>query len=205
MNKKTGMYASLVTLAAVVIFAVSMIVGNSSVSYLASMLIAWGFIPMICAFVSTAEKESKAVSYTALAFAAIYGTLIMIVYFAQLTVVRLADLSLPVAQVLDYQKYGLFFSYNLLGYGFMALATFFIGLSFKAASKVEKALKVLLLVHGLFAISCLVIPMLGIFSSDMAGGDIIGILVLEFWCAYFIPVCILSFSYFKCQKERMCS
>jgi len=66
-------------------------------------------------------------------------------------------------------------------------------------------LKVLLLVHGLFAISGLVIPMLGIFSTDMAGSDIIGILVLEFWCAYFIPVCILSFSYFKRQKERMFS
>jgi hypothetical protein len=46
MNKKIGMYASLVTLAAVVVFAVSMIVGDSTVSYLASMMIAWGFIPM---------------------------------------------------------------------------------------------------------------------------------------------------------------
>lgn len=193
------MYASLVTLAAVVVFAVSMIVGDSSVSYLASMMIAWGFIPMIGAFVSYSEKELKAVSYTALAFAAIYATLIMIVYFAQLTVVRLADLSLPIAQILDYQQYGLFFSYNLLGYGFMALATFFIGLSFKAASKADKALKLLLLVHGLFAISCLVIPMLGIFSSDMADGGLIGILVLEFWCVYFIPVCILSFLHFKNQ------
>ena len=200
MNNKTGMYASLVTLAAVVVFAVSMIVGNSSVSYLASMFIAWGFIPMIGAFVADSEKESKAVSYTALVFAAIYGTLIMIVYFAQLTVVRLANLSLPVAQILDYQKFGLFFSYNLLGYGFMALTTFFIALSFKAESKADKALKVLLLVHGLFAISCLVIPMMGIFSSDMAGGGLIGILVLEFWCAYFIPVCILSFLHFKNQR-----
>lgn len=200
MNNKTGMYASLVTLAAVVVFAVSMIVGNSSVSYLASMFIAWGFIPMIGAFVADSEKESKAVSYTALVFAAIYGTLIMIVYFAQLTVVRLANLSLPIAQILDYQKFGLFFSYNLLGYGFMALTTFFIALSFKAESKADKALKVLLLVHGLFAISCLVIPMMGIFSSDMAGGGLIGILVLEFWCAYFIPVCILSFLHFKNQR-----
>ncbi|MDZ5724267.1 hypothetical protein ACIZ62_01570 [Acetobacterium carbinolicum] len=200
MNNKTGMYASLVTLAAVVVFAVSMIVGNSSVSYLASMFIAWGFIPMIGAFVADSEKESKAVSYTALVFAAIYGTLIMIVYFAQLTVVRLANLSLPIAQILDYQKFGLFFSYNLLGYGFMALTTFFIALSFKAESKADKALKVLLLVHGLFAISCLVIPMMGIFSSDMAGSGLIGILVLEFWCAYFIPVCILSFLHFKNQR-----
>jgi hypothetical protein len=183
MNNKTGMYASLVTLAAVVVFALSMIVENSSASYLASMFIAWGFIPMIGAFVADSEKESKAVSYTALVFAAIYGTLIMIVYFAQLTVVRLANLSLPVAQI--------------LGYGFMALTTFFIALSFKAESKADKALKVLLLVHGLFAISCLVIPMMGIFSSDMAGGGLIGILVLEFWCAYFIPVCILSFLHFK--------
>lgn len=200
MNKKTGMYASLVTLAAVVVFAVSMIVGNSSVSYLASMFIAWGFIPMIGAFASYSEKESKAVSYTALAFAAIYGILIMIVYFAQLTVVRLADLSPSVAQILDYQQFGLFFSYNLLGYGFMALTTFFIALSFTAESKADKALKVLLLVHGLFAISCLAIPMLGIFSSDMVGGGLIGILVLEFWCAYFIPVCILSFLHFKNQR-----
>jgi hypothetical protein len=31
----------------------------------------------------------------------------------------------------------------------------------------------------------------------MAGGDIIGVLVLEFWCAYFAPVCILSYLHFK--------
>ncbi len=45
--------------------------------------------------------------------------------------------------------------------------------------------------------TCVVLPTLGLFKPNMAGGDIIGMLVLEFWCAYFLPVCILAYRFFK--------
>jgi hypothetical protein len=55
----------------------------------------------------------------------------------------------------------------------------------------------LLKIHGIFAISCFFMPILGIFNSNMTGGEIIGTMVLEFWCIYFMPICILSYRYFK--------
>jgi hypothetical protein len=177
-----------------------MIIGSDFGSFLSSMVIAWGFVPMICSFASYSDKDTKSVSYTAIVFTAVYAVLIMVVYFAQLTTVRLSELNQQASQILGFNNFGLFFSYDLLGYGFMALATFFIALTIKAKTKTDKWLKVLMMVHGIFAISCVIMPMLGVFNADMAGGDIIGVLVLEFWCAYFTPVCILSYLHFKNQQ-----
>lgn len=74
------------------------------------------------------------------------------------------------------------FSYDLLGYALMALSTFFVGLTIEVKSKPDKCLKGLLLVHGIFFISCLVMPILGLFSTDMQGAYWIGVAVLEFCC-----------------------
>lgn len=200
MNRKIGLYSSIITLAAVLGFALSMIIGSDFGSYISSMFIAWGFVPMICSFASYSEKETKALSYTAIAFASVYTVLIMLVYFAQLTAVRLSQLTQQAAQILDYRKFGLFFSYDLLGYAFMALATFFIAFSIHATTKSDKWLKALLMIHGIFAVSCVIIPILGLFNADMKGGDLFGVLVLEVWCAYFAPVCILSYLHFKKLK-----
>lgn len=197
LNSKFGMCASIVTLVAVLWFAASMIVGSDRSSYLSSMFIAWGFAALISSFAAFSGKETKAARYAAIIFAAVYNVFIMMVYFAQLTTVHLSQLSTQAAQILDYQKMGLFFSYDLLGYGFMALSGFFIALTIPVTSKADKWLKWLLLIHGVFSVSCFVIPTLGIFHQGMAGGTLTGVLVLEFWCAYFTPICILSFFHFK--------
>ena len=197
MNRKTGMIASLVTLGAVAAFAVGMAAGSEFTSFLASMFIAWGFVPLVCTFEVVGRRESKALGKTAVAFASIYAVLIMLVYFAQLTTVRTTNLGTQAAQLLDYGKFGLFFSYDLLGYAFMALATFCIAFTVELKTKADKWLKGLLLVHGVFAITCVVFPMLGIFSAGATGSSSIGTIILEFWCAYFIPVSILSYVHFR--------
>lgn len=202
MNRKLGMVSSIITLMAVLCFALSMILGNNTGSYIASMFIAWGFVPMICSFASKNEKQTKAFGYTSVAFSAVYAVFIMIVYFAQITTVNSGELTEQAGQLLDYNKFGLFFAYNLLGYAFMALSTFFIAFTISPQNKIDKWLKALLLIHGVFAVSCVIMPMLGIFKPEMAGGDLIGILVLEFWCAYFIPVCILAFIHFKRNRRN---
>ena len=152
---------------------------------------------MICGFAGVGEENTKAAGFSAMIFTAIYTTLVLLVYFAQLTAVSNDNLTAGALTVLDYETYGLFFAYDLLGYGLMALSTFFIGFTVKCHSKTDRALKYLLLIHGIFFFGCLIMPMLGIFHEGMSGGDIIGIAVLEFWCAYFIPITILSFFYFK--------
>jgi hypothetical protein len=199
MNPRFGRIAALVTLGSVLAFAISMIAGSDTASYISSMGIAWGFVPLACAFAAPAEKEKKPAALTAVAFAAIYAVFIMLVYFAQLTAVS-PELSEQAAALIDYSRFGLFFSYDLLGYGFMALATFFLSFVLAPKDKGDKALVWLLRIHGVFAISCVVMPMLHLFKPGMAGGDLIGVLVLEFWCAYFTPVCILAYRYFK--RER---
>jgi len=199
MNRKIGMVSSLVTLLAVASFALCMLVGSLMGSYLSSMFIAWGFLPMACAFAARARDEVRAVALTGVAFAAIYGVLIAVVYFTQLTAVRLSPLSEEALSILDYTRFGLFFSLDLLGYGFMALSTFFLGLTVSPADSADRLLKNLLMIHGAFAF-VIVFPVLGLFKPGMADGDLIGVLVLEFWCAYFLPVCALAYRHF--QKER---
>jgi hypothetical protein len=134
-------------------------------------------------------------------FAGMYAVVILLVYFAQVTTVHLESLTGQAETLLDYRKFGLFFNYDLLGYCFMALSTFFAGLTINVKTKSDKALKWLLLIHGIFAISCFIMPILGVFSSDMQGADWIGTAVLEFWCVYFIPIGILSYLHFK-RRER---
>ena len=81
----------------------------------------------------------------------------------------------------------------------MSLAAFFAGLTIKSQAKTDKWLKYLLVVHGVFFISCLIVPMFGVFRADSP--TLVGIVVLEFWCLYFCPISILSFLHFSNCKE----
>ena len=154
---------------------------------------------MVCGYAYFAEKEVKLAGYVSVTFSVIYAAIILLVYFAQLTTVRLDDLTQQAVALLDFQQYGLLFNYDLLGYGVMSLATLFAGLTIKPQRKIDKWLKYLLMVHGVFFISCLIIPMLGVFKTDSPTW--IGIAVLEFWCVYFCPIGILSFLRFRNCKE----
>lgn len=199
MNKKIGVYGSIVNFIAVFCFALSMLFGFDYVSYFSSMFIAFSFVPMMCGYAHFAQREAKTAGYVSVAFSAIYTAIILLVYFAQLTTVRLNDLTQQAAILLDFQQCGLLFNYDLLGYAVMSLATFFAGLTVKPQTKIDKWLKLLLMVHGVFFISCLIVPMLGVFRADSPTW--IGVAVLEFWCLYFCPVSILSFLHFSNCRE----
>ncbi len=202
MNRKIGMFSSLANLVCVLLFALCMLIGFDFGSYLVCMVIAFSFVPMVSAFCNECEPNRKAAGYTALIFAGVYAAIILLVYFAQTTAVRLDGLTGQALQILDYSRFGLFFSYDLLGYGMMALSTFFAGLTIRPNNACERVLKWLLVIHGIFFVSCFLLPMLGLFSPEMQGGDLIGTLVLEFWCVYFAPVGFLSFLHFKRGPEE---
>ena len=201
MNKKIGAVSSIINLLAVLGFAVSMLLHFNFGSYLCSMFIAFSFVPMICCFLHFAVPERKAAGYTAVAFASVYTAIILLVYFTQLTTVRFGGLTEQAQELLDFQQMNLFFSFDLLGYALMALATFFAGLTICPRSNVDKWLRALLLIHGIFFISCLLLPMSGIFQADSPAW--IGVAVLEVWCAYFCPVAILSFLHFWHREKRI--
>lgn len=139
------------------------------------------FVPMMCCFLQFAAPERRATGYVAAVFAGMYAAIILLVYFAQLTTVRFDGLTEQARILLDFRQMNLFFSFDLLGYAMMSLATFFAGLTVCPRSRTDRWLRALLLIHGVFFISCLLMPMLGVFRVDSPAW--IGTAVLEFWCA----------------------
>lgn len=199
MNKKIALYGSAVNFIAVIGFALSMLFGFDYGSYFFSMFIAFSFVPMMCGYAYFAGRETKLAGYVSVAFSAIYTAIILLVYFAQLTTVRLNDLTQQAAVLLDFQQCGLLFNYDLLGYAAMSFATFFAGLTVTSRTRADRWLKYLLMIHGVFFISCLIVPMLGLFKADSPAW--MGVAVLEFWCLYFCPVSILSYLHFADCRE----
>ncbi len=195
MNKRIVIYSSAVNLIAIIAFAISMLFRFNNASYFASMFIAFSFVPMMCGYAYFSERKCRLAGFVSVAFAAVYAAIVLLVYFTQLTTVRLNALTQQAAELLDFQQCGLFFNYDLLGYALMASATFFAGLTVDAQTKADKLLKCVLMVHGIFFVSCLILPMFGLFKADSP--DWIGVAVLEFWCMYFSPVSILSCLHFS--------
>ena len=107
------------------VFALSMLFGFDYGSYVSSMFIAFSFVLMMCGYAYFAEKKVKLAGHVSAAFAAVYTAIILLVYFAQLTTVRLNDLTRQAAMLLDFQQCGLLFNYDLLGYAVMSLSAFF--------------------------------------------------------------------------------
>ena len=192
---KTGAVIVAVT---VFLFAVCLIFDFLFGSYLVCMFLPIGYIMMVAGFHDECCEERRVSANIGLVFSAIYAVLIFLVYFAQTTSVRLEDLNEQAALILDYQRGGLLFNYDLLGYGMMALSTFFIGLSIKADSNSDKWLKCLMMIHGIFFFSCFIMPMTGVFTS-MAVGEAGngGTIALLLWCAYFFPIGVLAYKHFE--------
>ena len=146
------------------------------------------------------EGDRKVAANIGLILAAVYAVFIMFVYFAQLTTVKNEQLNEQAVNLLKFDKFGLIFNYDLLGYGVMALSTFFTGLSMKPKNKVGSWLRMLMMIHGVFYFSCTFMPITGMFVRVSSGGDGIGgRLALVAWCVYFLPIGILSFFHFKEQ------
>lgn len=201
MNHTVSKAGAAVVTISVLLFAICMLIPFDFGSYFVCIFLSIGYVIMSAGFWSESDGDHKVAATTGIIFAAIYAVIIMLVYFAQTTTVMNESLNDQADLLLNYSKGSLMFNYDLLGYGMMALSTLFLGLSFVPKTKNDKWLKALLLIHGLFFIGCLIMPMTGVFTSMNSGETSIGgVIALEFWCAYFIPVGILSFIHFN--KER---
>lgn len=207
MNKTVGKIGAGITGISVLLFAISMIVRfvindvGIFLSCLSSLFIAIGFVIFICSVISVNNKtEYRAVGISSMAFAVIYAVIIFLVYYAQITTVRMNDLSKEILTIISYGQIGsLFFNYDLLGYAMMALSTFLAAFAVEPKDKGDRVFRLLLWIHGVFFISCLIVPMFPVFK---AGTSIIpGTILLEIWCAYFLPLCLLGFRYFNMDKN----
>ncbi len=186
----------------VFLFAVFLIINFTMGSFFVCLILPVGFIMMTAGLHNECESGRKVAADTGLILAAVYGTFIMLVYFSQLTTVNNEQLNEQATKLLKFDNHGLIFNYDLLGYGVMALSTFFTGLSMKPENKNDKWLRALLMIHGVFYFSCTFMPITGIFARMSSGGDGIGgRLALVVWCVYFLPVGILSFLHFRGERS----
>ncbi len=200
-NKNIGKIGTIITGISVIAFAVFMILGmfinTVFLSCFFSIFIAIGFISfMVSLYMLNEDNNKKAVGVTGIAFGVIYAVLVFIVYYAECTTIRLnPNLSNEALSIISYSSLGsLFFNYNLLGYAFMSLSTFLIGFIIKTTNKIGKYLKIMLMIHGIFFLSCLFIPMFPVFTASTS--NLAGTILLEIWCIYFLPICILGYKYF---------
>lgn len=201
MNRKIGRIGSALTGACVAAFAVCMLAGLRFGSYFVCMPLALGYMMMTAALYAECAPERRATGALGLAMAGVYAVLVLLVYFAQTTTVNLEPLTGDAQRLLDYSRLSLMFNYDLLGYGMMALSTFFAGLAIQPADKGDRALRTLMMIHGVFFLSCFIMPMLGVFSAGDGSTDWTGVLALEVWCAYFLPIAVLAFRHFGAGRE----
>ena len=202
MNRTVSKIGAAVVTVTVFLFAVFIIVDFTFGSYFVCMLLPIGYIMMAAGFQHESDEKTRVSANIGLILAAVYAVLILLVYDAQTTTVRLEELNEQAVRILNYAKGGLMFNYDLLGYGMMALSTFFIGLSIRAENKPDLWLKRLMLIHGIFFLSCFLMPMTGMFTS-MANGEngSGGGIALLFWCAYFLPIGVLAWKHFSNGKD----
>ena len=198
LNKMIPQIGSAIVMVTVFLFALFLIINYSMGSFFVCLILPLGFIMMTAGFHNECENDRKVAANIGLVLSVVYCTFIMLVYFTQLTTVNNEQLTEQAANLLEMGKCGLIFNFDLLGYGIMALSTFFTGLSMKAKNKTDKWLKALMMIHGVFYLSCTFMPITGMFLKMTSGGDGIGgRLALVAWCVYFLPIGILSFLHYR--------
>ncbi len=198
MNRLIPRIGAAIVSATVFLFAVFLVADFSFGSYFVCTLLPLGYIMMAAGLHREADEDGKVAANVGLVFSVIYATLILLVYFAQNTSVRLDGLGDEALRVLDFKRGGLLFNYDLLGYSMMTLSTFFLGLSMRAEKRADLWLKRLMLLHGVFFISCFILPMTGMFRGMADGGNSRGgVIALVIWCIYFLPVGLLAWKHFR--------
>jgi hypothetical protein len=203
-NKKISKAGAAIVTVTVFLFALFLIINDSMGSFFVCLILPLGFIMMTAGLHNECESGRKVAADIGMVLAAVYCVFIMLVYFTQLTTVKNEQLTEQAEKLLEMGKLGLIFNFDLLGYGIMALSTFFTGLSMKAKNKADKCLKAFMMIHGLFYFSCTFMPMTGMFSKMSSGGDGLGgRLALVVWCVYFLPIGMLSFLHFRERRNRI--
>ncbi len=202
LNNCVSKVGSAIVTVTVFLFALFLIINIPMGYYFVCLILPIGFIMMTAGLQNECESDRKVAANIGLILAAVYSTFIMLVYFTQLTTVNNEQLNEQATNLLEFGRFGLIFNFDLLGYGVMALSTFFTGLSMKPKNKKDKWLKALMMIHGLFYFSCTFMPITGMFVKMSSNGDGIGgRLALVAWCVYFLPVGILSYLHFHFKKR----
>ena len=199
MNRLLGISSALTVAAAVLGFAFSLVMSDENGAYAASLALSWAYVIMAVSFSATAASDRRIAGGAATAFAILYAGFATAVYFVLLTTVLHRTAPSDVLKVLSYQELGsVMFNLELLGYALMAVSTLFLGLTISTQTGVARWLRWMLLGHGIFAPICIALPVLNVFGSmPRSSGAAVGVAISFGWCAYFMPVAMLAYYYFR--------
>ena len=198
---RIGFWASVLVTIEVTVFAVALIAGLLGFSSLSDVLssisclcLAPSFVAMMVSVHYFAPIEKKVWSHLGVAFSIIYAVLCAITYYTQLVVVRTNNLgvSADAMALFTFEPGSALFAADMLGYGFMTLATLTAAPVFGQGA-LERWLRRWFIFHGLFALPTVIFPAFS-FAQDadaVASTDMFGTLALLFWCAIFAPIPIL--------------
>lgn len=192
--------------ALVAAFGSSLVVGfwadTLTVSFSAAMLLAPAFVAMMVSIALQAAPEKRVWGQLGAAFATIYAVMVTITYYLQLAVVRSGDggPSAEVLQLLEFSPGSALFAVDMLGYGFMTLATLASAPVF-VGSGLNRWLRLWFTAHGLMVVPTLLAPLM--MGGGAAGeSDAIGSLVLIGWSVFFLPLAGLVVIHFRRQLRE---
>lgn len=175
-------------------FGVLLVVGfwmpTAMLSYGVCLAAAPFFVAMMASLALQAGPERRIWGALAVAFAVAYSVLIGTTYFLQLALFAAGGdaLSPEATRLLAFAPGSVTFALDMLGYGFMTLATL-AGAGVFVGGGLSAWLRWWFVAHGALVVPTLLAPML--MGGADAGPDALGSLVLIGWVLVFVPLAVL--------------
>jgi hypothetical protein len=163
-------------------------------AYGSSIGIAICFLIMVISNDAFVSDNNRFFSNLSKSFATIYCTLICIVYYTQISFVRLGS---PSAEALSIVAYSppktAYFALDILGYCFMSMSVLFFAFTIVG----NRLLKTSMIIVGVWGITSIIVPLLPfLYENSDSSSDVFGVIVLSLWSILFIPISVLLALYF---------
>ena len=170
--------------------------------FIVCFILAISFVVVVNSLYSIADPKHKLWGRLTVSFAIIYAVYICLVYYSQLTVVRLGLVPGDYLPLIEFTPGTWLFAVDMLGYTFLALSTLAASFHFRGKGLAGK-IRVLLIVHGALAIPVALFPALPLFGSaeNVQSANLGGSFALLAWCVVFAPICFLLERYFSVNKR----
>lgn len=203
---KAGKFSSLITGICTVLFGLLIIIDFTTPTimfqFIVCFILAVSFIVVANSLYSIADLKLKLWGRITVSFAIMYAVYICLVYYSQLTVIRLGLIPGDSLPIIKFTPGSWLFAVDMLGYTFLALSTLAASFLFKGKGLTGK-LRVLLIIHGILAIPTSLFPALPLFdlAEDVKNVNLGGAFALLAWCVVFAPICFLLVRYFSVGKK----
>ena len=160
--RRLGYWSACVVMITVILFGSAILLGllglsSKVLAYLVCLLLAPSFVVMMTCIHYQAPREKRIWSHVGLCFSIVYAVLISMVYYVQLSAARSASAE-PLPFV--FTPGSVFFAVDMLGYGFMCLATWFTAGVFGTENRLSLWIRRLFVFHGWLVFPTLVVPVL---------------------------------------------